>query len=175
MTERTMGYKLEFVTALPDPLAFEALMREYYQVMIDKLVRAGGPSLSAVDLAFDTLAHMDDLLPPNGRTLLAKRDDGALIGCGVIRKIRPDAAELKRMYVRPEAQRLGLGRKLFEMRIAEARDMGCAFLYADTIKGNTAMLGMYERYGFTDTSRYPENANPPELDPYLVYLQHQVL
>jgi GNAT superfamily N-acetyltransferase len=97
-----------------------------------------------------------------------------LIGCGVIRKIRPDAAELKRMYVRPDAQGLGLGRQLFEMRISEARDMGCTVLYADTVKGNTAMLTMYEKYGFKYIPRYAENANPAELAPYLVFLEHHI-
>ncbi|RLJ41302.1 acetyltransferase (GNAT) family protein [Litoreibacter meonggei] len=170
-----MGYTLKFVTELPDPLGFEALMREYYQVMIDKLVNAGGPLHSATELAADTMAHMDDLTPPNGRSLLATLDDGTLVGCGVIRKIRPDAAEFKRMYVRRDAQGLGLGRQLFEMRIAEARNMGCKLIYADTITGNTAMLSMYEKYGFRYIPRYSENANPPELDPYLVYLEHQIL
>lgn len=166
-----MSYKLEFVTTLPDAAAFETLMQEYYQVMVGKLVGAGGRDQSAAELAADTMAHLDELTPPKGRILLATQNDGKLIGCGVLRKIRADAAELKRMYVRPEAQGSGLGRQLFEMRIAEAQKMGCTALYADTIVGNTAMLSMYERYGFKYISRYPENANAVELDPYLVYLE----
>lgn len=169
-----MGVDLRFVSTLPDPAAFEALMRDYYQIMGEKLVNAGGPRLSAPDMARDTMAHMGDLLPPYGRTLLATLADGALVGCGVIRKIRNDAAELKRMYVRPDAQGMGLGRQLFEMRIAEARSMGCKFVYADTVRGNTAMLSMYEAFGFKYISRYPENANIADLDPYLVYLELQI-
>ena len=169
-----MAFRLEFVTELPDPVAFEAMMVEYFQVMINKLVHAGGPANSAVEFAADTMAHLDDLKPPGGRLLLATREDGMLMGCGVIRKIRPDAAELKHMYVRPEMQGLGLGRKLFEMRIAEAGNMGCKMLYAVTITGNTAMLSMYEEFGFRYIPRYPENANSPELDPYLVYLEHRI-
>lgn len=169
-----MTYKLEFVSELHDPKAFETLMREYYQVMVDKLIDVGGPAFSPVDLATDTMAHLDEFAPPNGRILLATQGDGTLLGCGVLRKIRPDAAELKRMYIRPGAQGLGLGRRLFEMRIAEARTMGCKFLYADTVKGNRAMLSIYEKYGFRYIERYPENANGPDLEPYLVYLEHQI-
>ncbi|MFY0620031.1 GNAT family N-acetyltransferase [Shimia sp.] len=169
-----MTLKLEFVSALPDHGAFETLMCDYYQIMCDKLVAVGGPALSPSELAADTLAHIDDLLPPTGRTVLATDADGTLVGCGVIRKVRKDAAELKRMYVRPEAQRLGLGRKLFEMRITESRNMGCRTVYADTIKGNRPMLDMYEHFGFRYIPRYPENANPAELDPYLVYLEHEL-
>jgi GNAT superfamily N-acetyltransferase len=169
-----MTIKLEFVSELPDPKAFEELMREYYQVMVDKVIDGGGPTYSADELASDTMTHLEDLMPPNGRMLLATQDDGVLVGSGVIRKIRTDAAELKRMYVRPCAQGQGLGRRLFEMRIAEARDMGCRFLYADTVKGNRAMLSMYEKFGFDYIPRYPENANGPELEPYLVYLEHRI-
>lgn len=170
-----MSVDLKFVTTLPAPAAFESLMREYYQIMGEKLVNAGGPQLSAQGMAKDTIAHMDELLPPSGRTLLATREDGALVGCGVIRTIRDDAAELKRMYVRPDAQGMGLGRQLFELRIAEARKMGCKFAYADTVRGNTAMLSMYEAFGFKYISRYSENANPAELDPYLVYLELRIV
>ncbi len=169
-----MTVKFAFVDHLPDPATFEALMREYYTVMGAKLVAAGGPEVSPDDLARDTLAHMDTLLPPHGRTLLAHDSAGNLIGCGVIRKVRDDAAELKRMFVRPEAQGLGLGRRLFEMRLEEARNMGCRVVYADTVKGNRAMLSMYEKLGFDYVPRYPENGNPPEFDPYLVYLSREL-
>lgn len=166
-----MTVRLQFVSSLPDPVVFQALMVEYYSVMGEKLLAAGGPALSAFDLATDTLSHISDLLPPLGRTLLATDNGGRLLGCGVIRRVRDDAAELKRMYVRPEARGLGLGRQLFEERIAEAQKMGCTTLYADTVKGNRAMLTMYEHYGFRYIDRYPDNANPDTLDPWLVYLE----
>lgn len=169
-----MTVTFAFVDHLPDPAAFEALMRQYYTVMGTKLAAAGGPEVLPDDLARDTLAHMDTLLPPYGRTLLAHDSTGHLVGCGVIRKVRDDAAELKRMFVRPEAQGLGLGRCLFEMRLEEARNMGCTVVYADTVKGNRAMLSMYEKLGFDYIPRYPENGNPPEFDPFLVYLSREL-
>ncbi|MGB0855400.1 MAG: hypothetical protein ACPGSI_19040 [Pikeienuella sp.] len=48
-----MGFDLKFVTALPDPLAFEAMMREYYHIMVDKMVKAGGPQHSPAEMATD--------------------------------------------------------------------------------------------------------------------------
>ena len=88
--------------------------------------------------------------------------------------IRPDAAEFKRIYVRPKGRGLGLGRLLFEHRVAEARQMGCRTIYADTIKCNRAMLSMYEKFGFSYIPRYSENANGPELEPFLVYLKRDL-
>ena len=76
--------------------------------------------------------------------------------------------------MRPQARGLGLGRRLFEHRVDEARKMGCRTLYADTVKGNTAMLAIYEKFGFSYIPRYPENANGPELEPFLVYLTREI-
>jgi len=166
-----MNTRFEFVTSLPDPPAFEAMIREYWHYMAARLVEAGGPVLSADDLTADTMAHLEYMAPPQGRLLLATSPAGDLLGCGVIRHIRDDAAEFKRMYVRPAARGLGLGRALFEHRVDEARRMGCRTLYADTIKGNMAMISMYEKLGFTRIPRYPENANPPQMDPFLVYFR----
>jgi hypothetical protein len=36
------------------------------------------------------------------------------------------------------------------------------------------MLSMYERFGFRYIQRYPENANPIEFEPYLVYLEYSL-
>ncbi|SHJ79628.1 Acetyltransferase (GNAT) family protein [Shimia gijangensis] len=168
-----MHITCSFVSSLPDPKAFQDLMEEYYQVMVDKFSMAGGVAkFTAAGLARDTVENIDALLPPHGRTLLATDAHGRLLGCGALRTIRPDAAELKRMYVRPEARGTGLGKRLFEMRMAEARAMGCTRLYADTVKGNREMLRMYEKMGFSYIPRYPENANDPDMAPYLVFLEY---
>jgi GNAT superfamily N-acetyltransferase len=166
-----MKISCSFVEDIPDPEALKLLLTEYYAIMADKLTAIGGPQLSPQGLAAETMAHSEDLLPPRNRLLLATAEDGALMGCGMIRMVRDDAAELKRMFVKPQAQGSGLGRRLFEMRMAEANRMGCKVLYVDTVKGNTPMLTMYERYGFKRIPRYPENYNDAALDPYLVYLE----
>ncbi|WP_410482398.1 GNAT family N-acetyltransferase [Ovoidimarina sediminis] len=74
------------------------------------------------------------MLPPKGRLAIARAVDGRLLGCGSLRRIRSDAVEMKRMFVRPEAQGQGLGKGLFDMRLEEARNMGCRAVYADTAK-----------------------------------------
>ncbi len=81
---------------------------------------------------------------------------------------------MKRLYVLPDCQGHGLGRRLIEARIDGARAMGLSDLYADTVIGNDDMLRLYDRLGFRHIDRYPENANPPERDPWLVYLHRPV-
>lgn len=165
---------VSFVTKLDDVAAFEALLVDYYSIVLKAFEAAGGPVLDPKDMASGSIDHLGEMLPPDGRLLLARGDDGRLLGCGTLRRIRPDAVEMKRMFVRPEAQGQGLGRRLFEMRIAEAKKMGCTTIYVDTAKGNRPMLNMYEQYGFQYIPRYPENANLPEYEPYLVFMEYRI-
>ena len=164
---------VSFVDEVEDLPAFRNLLKDYYRIVLRAFEAAGGPVLSPEELAESSLEHLDEMLPPLGRLALARGENGRLLGCGTLRRIRPDAVEMKRMFVRPEAQGLGLGKKLFNMRIEEARKMGCQAVFADTAKGNRPMLSIYERFGFNYISRYPENANPPEFEPYLVYLEYR--
>ena len=169
-----MDVELTFVAEVEDVDEFQDLLLEYYTGILPSVEAAGGPVLSAQDMAGSSIAHLEEMLPPDGRLVFARREDGLLLGCGALRRIRPDAVEMKRMFVRPEARGLGLGKKLFETRIDEARRMGCRLIFADTVKGNRPMLSMYERFGFEYIPRYPEIANPPDFDPFLVYLQYQL-
>ena len=168
-----MQVTTSFVSAIPDIDAFRALLRDYYTSILPRLDAAGFPPLDPESLVAGTLDHLDDVLPPDGRLALAHGANGQLLGCGALRRIRHDAVEMKRMFVRPEAQGQGLGRRLFEMRIAEAQRMGCTAVYADTARGNRPMLSMYEKFGFRYVPRYPENGNPPEYEPYLVFLEYR--
>ncbi|MGI9366152.1 MAG: GNAT family N-acetyltransferase [Rhizobiaceae bacterium] len=168
-----MSIQFSFVPELTDKDEFEHLMVGFFEGILIKLDKVGGPAFRAEDLARKSASRVVELTPQTGRILLAHNQSRELVGCGILRLIRPDAAELKHMYVHPAAQGLGLGKQLLDMRIAEAEKMGCIALYADTVKGNTKMLSMYERRGFEYIDRYPENANTPDLAPYMVYLERK--
>lgn len=169
-----MTIEISFVSKITNLPEFEELLLEYYSDVLQIAEAAGVPKLAPEDLVQSSVDHLDEMLPPNGRLALARGADGRLLGCGTLRRIRPDAVEMKRMFVRPEARGKGLGQRLFEMRIEEARKMGCRAVYADTAKGNRPMLSMYERFGFHYIPRYPENANPVEFEPYPVYLEYSL-
>lgn len=162
---------LSFTSSLDDPDAYEALLCDYYRVVLRVAEKADFPKLSAEEIAADSMEQIDEALPPDGRLLLATTEDGTLVGCGMLRSIRQDAVELKRVFVRPEAQGQRLGQRLVKCLLSEARSMGCTALYADTVKGNTPMTNLCENLGFEYIDRYPENANPPEYEPYLVFMR----
>jgi putative acetyltransferase len=93
--------------------------------------------------------------PPHGALLLAR---GA--GCVGLRPIDETTGELKRLYVRPSARGTGLGRRLAEAAVAEARKLGYARLRLDTTPGMDAAQSLYERLGFREITPYRPNPVP---------------
>jgi GNAT superfamily N-acetyltransferase len=76
--------------------------------------------------------------------------------------LRPvDAApcEAKRLYLKPEFRGQGMGKKLLEWVIGEARSAGYTELVGDTLPVMARALAMYERAGF---ERSEPNAGPAE-------------
>ena len=118
-----------------------------------------------VDLCFQDFAHELADLPgeytdPRGALLLAYVD-GALAGCCALRPLDAsdyaNAAEMKRLYVRPHFRGLGLGRLLTEriLDAARAADYRCVLL--DTLDDMEAARALYEDLGFVDIPPYYHN------------------
>jgi GNAT superfamily N-acetyltransferase len=112
----------------------------------------------SIDLGYQGFAaELDELpgayAPPRGRLLLATVDDEPA-GCVALRPRAERIAEMKRLYVRPSRQGLGLGRRLAERVIADAREAGCTLLLLDTLPTTRGALRLYESLGFVRRAPY---------------------
>jgi GNAT superfamily N-acetyltransferase len=85
--------------------------------------------------------------PPDGLFLVG-RDDGRAVVCGGIARFDDTRAELKRMYVVPEARGRGFGRELLAALETEARALGYTGVVLETGVQQAAALGLYESAGY---------------------------
>lgn len=98
--------------------------------------------------------------PPRGALLLAWVD-GAVAGCCALRPIDDcdyvNAAEMKRLYVRPGFRGLGVGRQLAQAILDTARLSGYDSVLLDTLDDMEIARGMYEDLGFKEIPPYYHN------------------
>ncbi len=121
-----------------------------------------------LDLAFQNfdneLARLPgDYAAPRGALLLAYVD-GALAGCCALRPLDnadiPNAAEMKRLYVRRAFRGFGLGRQLAETILDAARQAGYASVLLDTLDDMEAARNLYADLGFQSIEPYYHNPIP---------------
>ena len=118
-----------------------------------------------VDLCFqgfdqELLDLPGDYARPRGALLLASVD-GALAGCCALRPLDAsdyaNAAEMKRLFVRPSYRRLGLGRLLTEAILDAAHAAGYRCVLLDTLDDMESARALYEDLGFVEIPPYYHN------------------
>lgn len=85
--------------------------------------------------------------------------NGEPAGCIALMPLpEPGACEMKRLYVKPDHRKSGLGKQLVTHLIELAKAKGYKKMQLDTLQRLTSAITLYERFGFTHTTPY--NVNP---------------
>jgi ribosomal protein S18 acetylase RimI-like enzyme len=121
-------------------------------------------STLGIDLCFQGFtAELEQLLamygPPRGCLLLAWQGEEP-VGCVALRDKGEEVCEMKRLYVRPAARGLGLGRRLVERAIEEARALSYRYMRLDTLASMEAARRLYHQMGFREIRAYYDNPVP---------------
>jgi ribosomal protein S18 acetylase RimI-like enzyme len=101
-------------------------------------------------------------VPPAGRLYLAINEPEPA-GCIALRQFAVGVCEMKRLYVREEYRGIGLGRRLAEHVIADAREIGYHTMRLDTLPVMGSAIGLYRRLGFKEIAPYRDNPVPGAL------------
>lgn len=128
-------------------------------------------------VSFDTapileqdMADIGKFMPPSGRLFLAL-EQGEMAGCACVRTTGVGMAELKRMYVRPEWRRKGLGRKLVQTLIDDLSGAGYTLMRLESAPFQQEAHALYRSLGFKDIAPYPENEIPSEFHGNWVFME----
>jgi GNAT superfamily N-acetyltransferase len=87
------------------------------------------------------------LAPPDGEFVVA-RLDGVPVGCGGFRRFGDGVAEIKRMYVVPEARRRGVAAAVLADLEARAGALGYRSIRLETGTNQPEAMALYERAGY---------------------------
>lgn len=102
-----------------------------------------------------------DYAAPAGRLAIAVgagTPELPVAGCIALRPLSKERCEMKRLYVRDAFRKRGVGIALIEWLLAQAREIGYAEMYLDTMPAMRRAIAMYERLGFVRCDPY---ANAP--------------
>jgi GNAT superfamily N-acetyltransferase len=143
------------VTGVPvDSAAAVSMLRAYFTEIVGRYLNRPA-SQAEVDAAMGEDPN-HDLVPPNGLFLLA-RLGGDPVGCVGLRRPAPRIAEVKRMFVRPEARGFGGGAELLAAAEHAARELGATTVRLDTRHDLVEARRLYARHGYVEIEPYSDN------------------
>ena len=134
----------------PDSADARWCLDEYFRDLAQRFDTGFNPAMS-------NPAAVEDLTPPTGYFLIACID-GAIAGCGALKRIDPGIAEIKRMWTAPGMRGRGVARHVLQRLESIARESGVGTLRLETNRTLTEAQALYRQQGYSEVP--PFNAEP---------------
>jgi ribosomal protein S18 acetylase RimI-like enzyme len=111
-----------------------------------------------IDLGFqhfeEELLHLKEMYSfPNGAIVLSKSEN-IFTGCVAVRKKENGIAELKRMFIKEEYRKEGIGALLLQKALEIAKKLYYKKIKLDTLDTMTPAINLYKKYGFYEIEPY---------------------
>lgn len=145
-----VGAGVVFTPVDPEHSDATHCLAEYVAELNRRSTRGFDPSVGAT-----ALPH--ELRPPAGQFFVAYLH-GEPIGCGGVKHHADAPAEIKRMWIAPQARGLGLGRRLLETLETCARAAGARLAHIETSAVLPEALALYRSAGWVEVP--PFNDEP---------------
>ncbi len=108
---------------------------------------------SGFDPDLSISADASELTPPSGILVLA-RLRGRPVGCGAVKFHGKRPAELKRMWIAPDARGLGVGRRLLAELERHASKAGVRVVRLETNRALKEAIALYTRSGYVEVDAF---------------------
>ncbi len=98
------------------------------------------------------------------------RHEGQVVGCAALVEAGDGTAEIKRMFVDPQARGLSLGKALMAALTEQANTLGLAALRLETGISQPEAIGLYRKAGFVEIEPFP----PYKPDPLSLFMEKKL-
>jgi putative acetyltransferase len=115
------------------------------------------------------LVDISTLEQPTVSFFVARRD-GEIVGCCALVEAGDGTAEIKRMFVDPEARGLQIGKRLLTALEATAEELGIIAIRLETGIYQPEAIGLYKAFGYVE--RTPFGSYRP--DPLSLFMEKKV-
>jgi len=138
----------------------DAQLPEHYNAALD-LIKAYLQFLGE-DLSFQRIDEEYEQLPVMygglvGSIILCKTNDGRYAGMVALRNKGDGTCEMKRLYVLPTFNGLGIGKELCLRIINTGKHLGYKKMVLDTLRRLQPAYRLYKQLGFVETEAYYKN------------------
>jgi len=147
------------------------------EIFLEYLEWVNGSVKEAYGLEFDMQAKIEDdmltldkFMLPKGCLLLGLEVNRAA-GVACLKELYGEVGEIKRMYVRPEFRRNGLGRALIEGLLKEASLLGYRQIRLDSARYMVEAHQLYRSMGFKEISAYEGSEIPIDFQKNWIFME----
>jgi ribosomal protein S18 acetylase RimI-like enzyme len=117
--------------------------------MVELIPEANRITPPAGDEPFDSdLDDIERVYIENRGDFLVGTENGEIVVIGALRYYMDDCGELKRLRVRRDRQRRGLGQAMIAGLVSRAKELGYKELILDTLPDNLPAQRLFEKCGF---------------------------
>ncbi len=151
----------------------EQLEVEYFSWVNQELGAEFSIGLDVEAMIARDLEELEIYLPPRGALFVAV-DGVDLVGMIFLTSIRDDTSQIRRMYVRADHRRQGLGGTLFGAAVDAARDIGYTTVLLESPRSWAGAHAVYRAHGLQTVDPYPESEVPEPLRQYWTFMGRQL-
>jgi GNAT superfamily N-acetyltransferase len=130
-------------------------------------------SFDIATLLEEDMKSLGKFMPPDGRLLLGYTN-GHPAGIACLKKLTHDIGEIKRMYVRAESRKQGLGRAMITRLIDDAQQIGYQRIRLDSARFMREAHQLYQSIGFMEIEAYEGSEIPIEFQKNWIFMEKQL-